>query len=59
MEERIEEILKECDDTFFEYEDNLVELIYQFIINNKESFLKIVHLINFQKQIYFPLQIKQ
>ena len=39
-EERIEEILKECDDTFFEYEDNLVELIYQFIINNKESFLK-------------------
>ena len=39
-EERIEEILNECDDAFFEYEDNLVELNYQFIINNKESFLK-------------------
>ena len=39
-EERIEEILSECDDAFFEYEDDLVELNYQFIINNKESFLK-------------------
>lgn len=39
-EERIEEILNECDDAFFEYEDDLVELNYQFIINNKESFLK-------------------
>lgn len=39
-EERIEEILNECDDAFFEYEDNLLELNYQFIINNKESFLK-------------------
>ncbi len=39
-EERIEEILDECDDAFFEYEDDLLELNYQFIINNKESFLK-------------------
>jgi len=38
-EERIEEILKECDDAFFEYEDDLVELNYRFIINNKESFI--------------------
>ena len=39
-EERIEKILNECDDTFFEYEDDLVELNYQFIIKNKESFLE-------------------
>ena len=39
-EERIEEILNECDDAFFEYEEDLEELNYQFIINNKESFLK-------------------
>lgn len=39
-EEKIEEILNECDDALFEYEDNLLELNYQFIINNKESFLK-------------------
>ena len=39
-EEKIEEILNECDDAFFEYEDDLLELNYQFIINNKESFLK-------------------
>ncbi|MBQ7986375.1 MAG: DUF4375 domain-containing protein [Clostridia bacterium] len=38
-EERIEEILNECDDAFFEYEENLVELNYQFIISNKASFL--------------------
>ena len=39
-EERIEAILNECDDAFFEYEDDLDELNYQFIINHKESFLK-------------------
>ena len=38
-EEKIEEILNECDDAFFEYEDDLTELNYQFIIDNKESFL--------------------
>ncbi len=39
-EERIEELFNECDDAFYEYEDDLVELNYQFIINHKESFLK-------------------
>ncbi len=39
-EEKIEKLLNECDNEFFEYEDDLVELNYQFIINNKESFLK-------------------
>ena len=39
-EERIEEFFNKCDDAFFEYEDDLSELNYQFIINNKESFLK-------------------
>lgn len=39
-EERIEEILNACDDEFFKYEDDLLELGYQFIINNKESFSK-------------------
>ncbi len=38
-EERIEEILNECDDAFFEYEDDLIALNYQFIVDNKESFL--------------------
>lgn len=38
-EERIEEFLNECDDAFFEYEDDLVELNYQFVINNKASFI--------------------
>ncbi len=39
-EERMEEIFNECDDAFYEYEDDLLELNYQFIINNKEAFLK-------------------
>ena len=39
-EERIETILNECDVEFFKYEDDLVELNYQFIISNKESFLE-------------------
>ncbi len=39
-EERIDEFLGECDDAFYEYEDDLVELNYQFIMNNKESFMK-------------------
>ena len=37
-EERIEAILNECDDAFFEYEEDLIELNYQFIVRNKESF---------------------
>lgn len=37
-EERIDEILEKCDDAFFEYEDDLTQLNYQFIIDNKDSF---------------------
>ena len=36
---KAEKILVECDEEFFECEDTLDEMIYQFIINNKESFL--------------------
>ena len=39
-EERIEEILNECDMAFYEYEEDLEELNYQFIIKNKDSFLE-------------------
>lgn len=39
-EERIEAVLNECDDAFFKYEDDLVELSYQFILNNKAAFSK-------------------
>lgn len=36
--EEIDEILEECDDDFYNYEDNLNELNYNFVIKNKESF---------------------
>ena len=36
----IEAFLNECDNAYYKYEDNLSELIYQFIINNKDAFLK-------------------
>lgn len=36
--EELDHILGECDDAFFEYEDNLNELNYNFAIKNKESF---------------------
>lgn len=36
--EEIDEILEECDDAFYDYEDNLNELNYHFVIKNKESF---------------------
>ena len=36
--EEIDEILDECDDDFYDYEDNLNELNYHFVIRNKESF---------------------
>lgn len=39
-EERIEAVLSECDAAFYEYEDDLVELSYQFILNNKAAFSK-------------------
>ena len=34
----IDEILEECDSAFFDYEDNLNELNYNFVMKNKESF---------------------
>ncbi len=36
--EEIDEILEECDDAFFEYEDDLTELNYNFVMKNKEFF---------------------
>lgn len=39
-DEKIEALLNECDDEFFEYEDDLLELNYQFILKNKDSFSK-------------------
>ena len=38
--DEVDEILNDCDNAFFEYEDDLTALNYQFIINNKDSFLK-------------------
>ncbi len=40
MEEENSQLLSECDMEFYEYEEDLEELNYQFIINNKESFSK-------------------
>lgn len=39
-EQRIEHIFEECDRVFFDFQDDLTTLNYQFIIKNKESFLK-------------------
>lgn len=39
MEEKNSKILNECDMAFYEYEEDLEELNYQFIIKNRESFL--------------------
>lgn len=39
LEEKNSELLNECDMEFYEYEEDLEELNYQFIINNKKSFL--------------------
>ena len=36
--EEIDEILEECDSAFYDYEDDLNELNYNFVMNNKESF---------------------
>ena len=36
--DEIDEILEECDDAFYAYEDNLNELNYQFVMENKASF---------------------
>ena len=36
--EKIDEILEECDDAFYDYEDNLNELNYNFVMKNREFF---------------------
>ena len=36
--EEIDAILEECDDAFYDYEDNLNELNYNFVMKNKEAF---------------------
>ena len=36
--DEIDEILEECDSAFFDYEDDLNELNYNFVMKNKESF---------------------
>ena len=36
--DEIEEILEECDRAFFDYEDNLNDLNYNFVMKNKEFF---------------------
>ena len=35
----IDDILDECDGAFYDYKDDLTELNYHFVMNNKESFL--------------------
>lgn len=37
--EDISEVFASCDQQFYEYPDNLDELIYQFIMNNKSCFI--------------------
>ena len=37
--EDISELFNECDNDFYNYEDDLLELNYQYIIKNKKSFL--------------------
>ena len=36
--DELDEILEECDDAFFSYEDDLNELNYNFVMKNKEQF---------------------
>ena len=36
--DEFDEILEECDSAFYDYEDNLNELNYNFVMKNKESF---------------------
>ena len=37
--DEFDEILEECDNAFFDYEDNLNELNYNFVMKNKEFFI--------------------
>ena len=34
----VDEILSECDDAFYDYEEDLTELCYAYIMNNKDQF---------------------
>ena len=34
----VDEILSECDDAFYDYEENLTELCYEYITKNKDQF---------------------
>lgn len=34
----VNEILEECDDAFYEYEDDLDELNYEYVMENKDAF---------------------
>ena len=36
--EELEEILEKCDDAFFDYEENLNELNYAYVMRNKDDF---------------------
>ena len=36
--DELDEILEECDNAFYDYEDNLNELNYHFVMKNKASF---------------------
>ena len=40
MTDEVDDILSECDNQFYEYPDNLVDLCYQFIIDNKDQFTR-------------------
>ena len=37
--DEFDEILEECDNAFFDYDDNLNELNYNFVMKNKEFFI--------------------
>ena len=37
--DEFDEILEECDNAFYDYEDNLNELNYNFVMKNKEFFI--------------------
>ena len=36
--DEIDEILEECNSAFYDYEDDLNQLNYDFVMKNKESF---------------------
>ncbi len=39
MEDDVSELLSECDHEFYEYEDNIMDLQYKFVMENKDSFM--------------------